>query len=355
MIDLDDEHAIADADPGAMRERIGELPQQCAAAWGSWTASDLPNQYRAARSVAILGMGGSAIGGTLLRSLVAGDCRVPIACVGGYDLPVCYGEQDLVIASSYSGNTEETLSAFEQAVERRCNLIVVTTGGRLGEMAGDMGIPCLRFDYKSAPRAALGYSFTLLLSLLCHLGFVPDQGDIIQEAVLTMNLVQKECLPRVASDQNPAKGLAGRLLGQMVVVYGADFLAPVGRRWKGQLNENAKNWAFWEELPELNHNAVVAYEMVELVRECATVVLLRSEFDAARIKVRWDVTQDLLHKAGMPVETVWGRGESRLAQMFSLIHLGDYVSFYLALMKGVDPTPVSQIDYLKARLSEIDG
>ena len=300
-------------------------------------------------------MGGSAIGGALLSSLVAGECKVPIICVSGYDLPACYGEQDLVIASSYSGNTEETLSAFEQAAERRCKLAAVTTGGRLGDLAGEKGIPCLRFEYESAPRAALGYSFTLLLSLLCHLGFVADQGDNIEKAVLMMNQVQEECLPAVAVDNNPAKSLAGQLLRQMVVVYGAGFLAPVSRRWKGQFNENAKNWAFWEELPELNHNAVVAYEMAEAVWECATVVILRSELDAARIQSRWEVTQDLLQKAGMPVEVVWARGEGRLAQMFSLIHLGDYVSLYLALLKGVDPSPVSQIDYLKARLSEIDS
>jgi glucose/mannose-6-phosphate isomerase len=353
MTDLDDVRAIAKADPGEMRERIRDLPQQCATAWQLWTGPEFTDSHRAARSVVILGMGGSAIGGALLDSLVAGVCKVPIACVGGYNLPVCYGEQDLVIASSYSGNTEETLSAFEQAVKRQCNLAAVTTGGRLGELAAEMGIPCLRFEYESAPRAALGYSFTLLLSMLCRLGFISDQGENIEQAVIAMNKVQKESLPGVPADSNPAKLLSGRLLRQIALIYGAGFLGPVGRRWKGQCNENAKSWAFWEELPELNHNAVVAYEMAEEVQDWATVVLLRSELDAPRIKARWDITQDLLHKAGMPVETVWGRGEGRLAQMFSLIHLGDYVSYYLALLKGVDPTPVSQIDYLKARLSEI--
>jgi len=353
MVNLDDVKVIAQNDPAGMRDRIQELPQQCADAWRMVQQIDLPAAYRSPRKVIILGMGGSAIGGALLSGLVADECTVPILSIGGYDLPAYAGPGDVVVASSHSGNTEETLSATAQAAARGLPIIAVTTGGKLAALAEENGWLLVRFDHAAPPRAALGYSFTLLLGLAHRMGLVRDYGADLEEARVVLERQQRELTPDVPTARNPAKRLAGQLVERLPVVYGAGFLAPVARRWKGQFNENSKNWAIWEELPELNHNAVVGFGLPDGVRERASVILLRSQLDHPRVQVRWEVTKELLLREGVMVDEAWGQGKSRLTQMLSLIHFGDYVSLYLATLNEADPTPVPPIDYLKGRLAEM--
>jgi glucose/mannose-6-phosphate isomerase len=353
LMNLDNHTRFGELDPGSMLERIGELPQQCRAAWVLAQGLELPPAYEAVRHVVVLGMGGSAIGGALLQGLVAGECVIPITVVRDYVLPAFVHSPDyLVVGCSYSGNTEETLSAFGEALERGVRSAVVTTGGTLATMALEEGFPLVRFDYKSQPRAALGYSFILLLGLLCRLGLVRDYSADLEEAVQVMEAWQVEIRPEVPAGHNVAKSLAGRLVGRLPVVYGAGFLAAVANRWKTQFNENSKHWAFFEVLPELNHNAVVGFGIPPAVREQTSVLMLRSSLDHPRVQVRWEVTRDLLLREGVATETLQGRGESRLAHLLSLIHFGDYVSLYLGLLNGVDPTPVETIAFLKQRLAE---
>jgi|YNPBryBLVA2012_1023415.scaffolds.fasta_scaffold01149_4 glucose/mannose-6-phosphate isomerase len=352
QVDLDNEQTYADLDGEEMRARIRELPEQCADAWALTRQMSLPFDTATIRQVAILGMGGSAIGGALLAALAADICAVPISIVGGYDLPAHVQRDALVIASSYSGRTEETLCALAQAETRGCPIVVVTAGKEWATHAAGKGWPVALFDYRASPRAALGYSFTLLLGILCRLGLLPDQSAALEEAIALLRERQEEWLPQRPTAQNPAKLLAQRLAGHLPVVYGAGFLAPVARRWKGQFNENSKNWAFWEELPELNHNAVVGYVSPAWMRQRCRVLFLRSPLDPPRIQLRWQVTGELLAQAKVPVEVVWGYGENRLAQMLSLIHYGDYVSLYLAMLNRANPTQVAPIDYLKKRLAE---
>lgn len=355
MRNLDDLSLYTALDPAGMRERIAELPAHCVDAWRLAQALSLPETYRRVREVVVLGMGGSAIGGALVSALVAEECPVPILCIGGYDLPAHVGPESLVIGSSYSGKTEETLTAFRKAMGRGCRLAVVATEGDLVALAEERGYPLLRFPPCLAPRAAIGYSLVLLLGLLYRAGLVRDYGEDLDEAVEVVREWGRELHPEAPTARNPAKRLAGQLVGRLPVVYGAGFLAPVARRWKGQFNENAKQWAIWEEMPELNHNAVVGYGLPDGVREQACVLMLRSPLDHPRVQARWEVTKELLLREGIAVDEIWGRGESRLAQMLSLIHFGDYVSLYLAALNGVDPTPVPPIDYLKGRLAGMQG
>jgi glucose/mannose-6-phosphate isomerase len=352
-VDLDDVKTYDKVDPAKMRERVRELPEQCAGAWEQVQALDLPDAYRSPQQVVVLGMGGSAIGGALVAGLVADTCPVPILSVSGYELPAYVGPDTLVISSSNSGNTEETLATTTQAEARGASILPITTGGKLGDRAEEKGWPVVRFTYASQPRAALGYSFTLLLGVLHRLGLVPDYGPDVQEAVEVMETWQQDLLPAVDTAGNPAKQMAWKLVERMPVVYGAGFLAPVARRWKGQFNENSKNWAFWEELPELNHNAVVGYAQPESIRERTVVLFLRSGHDHPRIEARWEGTADLLERVDVRTEEVWGRGTSRLAHMLSLIHFGDYTSYYLSLLNRTDPTPVEPINYLKSRLAAV--
>ncbi len=355
-MNLDDPKQFAELDPDDMLERIGELPEQCRAAWTLTQGLELPSAYGTVRHIVILGMGGSAIGGALLQGLVTGECAVPITVVRGYTLPAFIrGPDYLLIACSYSGNTEETLSAFGEGLERGTRLVAVTTGGKLAALAQEKGIPLVHFAYRSQPRAALGYSFTLLLGLCSRLGLVQDYAADLKEAVQVMEEWQAEIGPNAPTARNAAKHLAGQIAGRLPVIYGAGFLVTVANRWKTQFNENSKHWAFFEPLPELNHNAVVGFGIPQTVRDQTIVLMLRSSLDHPRVQVRWQVTRELLLREGVAAETLPGRGESYLAQMLSLIHFGDYVSFYLAMLNGVDPTPVESIAFLKQRLAEAEG
>jgi glucose/mannose-6-phosphate isomerase len=351
---LDDLQALARLDSRNMLKRIEELPKQCLAAWEQTQGLTLPLDNGSIEHFLIVGMGGSAIGGALLQGLVASECDVPITVVRGYALPAfAYGPSTVVAACSYSGNTEESLACFRQALERNTRGIAITTGGELAALARESGVPVIQFAYESQPRAALGYSFVLLLGVVHRLGLIRDYTNGVAETVEVMEDWQGEIRVQVPTTQNAAKQLATQIAGRVPIVYGAGFLAAVANRWKTQFNENAKHWAFFEVLPELNHNAVVGFGIPEIARENGIVVMLRSEMDSRRIQERWAVTQELLDREGVATQGVRSRGESALAQMMSLIHFGDYVSFYLAMLNDVDPTPVKTIALLKQRLAEL--
>jgi glucose/mannose-6-phosphate isomerase len=351
---LDNLQAIARLDSHNMLKRIVELPTQCLTAWEQARELTLPLEYGSIDHLLIAGMGGSAIGGALLAGLVASECEVPITVIREYTLPAfAYGPGTLVAACSYSGNTEETLSCFRQALERNSRAIAITTGGTLAALAREASVPVIQFVYESQPRAALGYSFVLLLGIVSRLGLIRDYAVDVAEAAEVMENWQQEIEARVPTAQNAAKELATRIVGRLPVVCGAGFLAAAANRWKTQFNENAKHWASFEVLPELNHNAVVGFGIPEVVRENAIVLMLRSHMESRRMKGRWEVTQELLDREGVATHEVHGRGESALAQMLSLIHFGDHVSFYLAVLNEVNPTPVETIAFLKQRLAEL--
>jgi glucose/mannose-6-phosphate isomerase len=304
--------------------------------------------------VTIVGMGGSAIGGALLQGLIADECEIPISVVRDYALPAfVQGPDSLVIVSSYSGNTEETLSCFEQAQARNARTLAITTGGKLAELAREAGAPVVQFDYESQPRAAIGYSLTLLLGVSYQLGFIRTCAADVIESAQVMEAWQREIEIDIPRGRNLAKELAEHIHGSLPVIYGAGFLAAVANRWKTQFNENAKHWAFFEVLPELNHNAVVGLGIPDVIRDASIVLMLRSARDPQRIQERWHVTRELLSREGVTVEEIYGRGESPLSQMLSLIHFGDFVSFYVAMLNEVNPTPVETIAFLKERLAEL--
>lgn len=347
------ESTINELDSQNMIERIQELPQQCQAAWQQSQGLNLPADYGKVEHIVAVGMGGSAIGGALLQGMIAEECQTPLTIVRGYELPAFINSSDyLVIGCSYSGNTEETLSAFGQAIERETRVLAVTTNGKLNRLAQEKNLPVVPFDYQSQPRAALGYSFTLLLGIGQKLGLLRDYSDDIEDAIQTMRSWQAEIFPDLPLEQNAAKQLAEQIEGHLPVIYGTGFSTAVANRWKTQFNENAKHWAFFEALPELNHNSVVGFGIPQTIRDHTIALLLRSNLDHPRVQKRWDVTRELLAREGVATEEIHGRGESKLAQMLSLVHFGDYVSFYLAMLNEVDPTPVETIAFLKQRLAK---
>jgi glucose/mannose-6-phosphate isomerase len=353
VTDLDKPHLFREADPQDMLARISELPQQCRDAWANARSLQLPAEYRQAEAVIILGMGGSAIGGDLLRTLLESECPVPIIVNRDYTVPAFANERTLAIASSYSGDTEETLAALEEARQAGAMLLAITTNGRLAPRARELNVPLLTFDYLTQPRAALGHSIVALIGIVGQLGLVSNKKADLDEAISVMESWQREINEAVPLDKNWAKKLAMKLHEHLPVVYGAGHLSQVARRWKGQFNENAKAWAFFEQLPEMNHNALAGTQFPPGLAEKIVTVMLTSSLDHPRTKVRFQITQEILGQRGVSCEVVEARGASRLAQMLSAIHFGDYVSFYLAMLYDVNPTSLKVVDYLKQRLAEI--
>ena len=351
-INLDDVKVYQQNDPEGMLARIKELPMQCKQAWQAAMSFTLPADYADVDRVVVLGMGGSAIGGDLVRSLVQSESRIPVIVHREYGLPAFVDDRTLVIASSYSGNTEETLSGFESALKTKAKKLAMTTGGKLQELAEANNIPVFKIEYKAQPRAALGFSFLPTLGVLQKLGFLKDKSADVAETVQVLEKLSARLGENSPLTGNPAKQLAQRLYGCLPVIYGAGIAAEAAHRWKTQINENGKAWAFFEVFPELNHNATVGYPFPPEIAQKIRVILLRSPLFNERVKLRYEVTCELLKRAGVAYEFVDSEGKSALSQMMSLVMMGDFASYYLAILYGVDPSPVDVISYLKDQLAK---
>ena len=341
---------IRAADSGNMLDRIKDLPKQVRDAWTIARAAQLPPAHGDVRNITVAGMGGSAIGGDLAAALLAGELKVPMNVHRDYGLPAYVGRDSLVIASSYSGNTEESLSSFEEAQRRGARVLVLTTGGKIAELARAAKYPVITFSYPAQPRAALGYSLGLVLGALTRLGFVRDLSADIDAALADVAKLEERV--HEGARTNDAKKLAIELYGRIIFAYGGGVLGVMARRVKGQWNENAKNWGAFDVLPELNHNGVVGFPHPDIARDALTVLLLRSDRDNPRHKLRFDVTRELLDRASVPHKTLQFSGANMLSEVLQLTLFTDYVSFYVALLNGVDPSPVKSIDYLKDRLAK---
>jgi len=342
--------AIRSADPQDMLSRVKDLPKQVRDAWAITRTASLPPHYGDVRNIVVAGMGGSAIGGDLAAALLLGDLKVPMAVHRDYGLPAYVGRDTLLIASSYSGNTEETLTALDEAKKRGAKVLCITTGGRVGAIGQANGYPVVTFSYSAQPRAALGYSLGLVLGVLGRLGLAPDLSADVEAALADVAKLEERV--HEGAKTNEAKKLAIALHGRIPVAYGVGVMGVMARRVKGQFNENAKSWAAFDVLPELNHNAVVGFPEPPAARDALVVLLLRSERDNPRNQIRWDVTRELLDRAKVPHHTLRFPGSSMLSEVLQLTYFTDYVTYYSALLNAADPSPVTSIDFLKDRLAK---
>ena len=352
MVDLDNVSAYQQFDKLGMLGHLHAFPEQCQKAWEKVLKFEPPHLHTKISNVVILGMGGSAIGGDIVRRLALAESKVPVWVHRDYGLPAFVDDNTLVIASSYSGNTEETLSAFTKSLEDRSKKLAITSGGKLRQLAEDNGIPVFVIDYKAPPRAAFPHSFVPLVGIFQKLGLLEDKSADLQEAVDILKRLSEDLVETRPLASNPAKQLANKLWGRVAVIYGAEMLSEVAQRWKGEFNENSKAWAFFECFPELNHNAVVGYEFPAEVKDRIFVLMLRSSSLRPRNLLRYEVTARLLAKAGVAYELIEARGKGALAQVLSLVHLGDYTSFYLSMLNEVDPTSTDAIAFVKQSLAQ---
>ncbi|MCI0777424.1 MAG: bifunctional phosphoglucose/phosphomannose isomerase [Chloroflexi bacterium] len=347
---LDDKAGLKRLDPHGMLARIEALPEQCEEAWRRAAALRLPETHAEAQDVVLLGMGGSAISNDILRSLAALTGRKPVQVVRGYDIPASVGENTLVVACSHSGNTEETLSAFQQAIDASAKVFVITTGGEIAKLADQAGAPVFRYEYEGEPRSSTGHQLMALLALGERVGLLESQEQAVSEAVALMQQQRAELGFDSPRSQNPAKQLAERLQGRLPVIVGAGVLDGAAYRWKTQINENSKSWALHETLPELDHNSIVGFGKPDVSR--LHVVFLRHAALHPRLLLRYEATGEAFDDAGVSHETVEAQGTSALAQVMTAIYFGDLTSYYLALLNGVQPATVEPIDTLKAKLTE---
>jgi glucose/mannose-6-phosphate isomerase len=298
----------------------------------------------------LAGMGGSAIGGEVTRSFLKAELRIPFEIYRNYGLPNYANRNTLVICSSYSGSTEETLSAYSKAKELKSRIMCITTGGELAKRGAADGFPVIKLPSGMTPREALGYSITPLLIILGRLGLCGDHSGELERCSNSL----KDWAGGYAfdSEPNPAYKLAEKLHGKIVIIYaGPDYLDAVAMRIKGQINENAKQPAFCNIFPEFNHNELVGWELGPDISEKFAFLILRDRADNPRIAKRMDIVKNILTGKGVDVTELWTNGERLLERMFSLIQLGDFMSYYMALLNGVDPTPVELIDFMKNELS----
>ena len=351
MLDPNNEQSIGAADPQGMLDHIINLPKQLEDGWAAAGQLELPKHFEEVKRVVVAGMGGSAIGGSLLASLLAPESSVPVFVVRDYDLPAfAAGPDTLVIASSNSGNTEETLSALEQAPQRGGQLLAMPTGGQLAERARQARLPLITIDYQSQPRAALGWSFAPLLNLASRLGWAHDLKPDLDEAVRVMREWGRELTAGTPIMKNLAKREAGQLMGRIVFVFGAGYFGEVARRWKDQFNENAKTWSAFEELPEANHNLLAGTDWPDGFASKVMALFLTGARDHPRHVKRIELTRTAFMMAGCNTDILSARGESPLAQMMSLIQLGDFMSLYLALLYGAEPTQVDALATFKQEM-----
>jgi glucose/mannose-6-phosphate isomerase len=343
-------------DPSDMMGAILSLPEQCDRAKQIATAADLGALAgkRFANTV-IAGMGGSAIGGDLLRSIFEPHLELPVAVSRDYHLPGYVGRETLVIVASYSGNTEETLASYDAARKAGAAVLAVTTGGELAARAGHDGVPTIVIPGGLQPRAAVGYGFVPLVVAAGRLGLMSERlvGDI-DEMIAVLTGVRDECNPGVPQANNRAKAIASQWAGRIPIIYGSHAeRGVVAYRWKTQINENAKAFAACGVLPELDHNEVVGWSghgVQARTEQALSVVFLRDEREPEQIRKRAELTEQIVEKRAAHVVKVWSSGDSALARAMSLVYVGDFASCYLAYACGEDPTPVKIIDWLKSEL-----
>lgn len=349
-MNLDDRQTFIEIDREDMLAQINELPDQLGTAW-DLGMHQLLSEWEGVERVLIAGMGGSAIGADVLTSYVAPLSQVPVVVHRDYGLPAwARGSETLVIASSHSGNTEETLSVFEEATKRDCRILCISTGGKLARAAETQDANLWLFEHKGQPRAAVGFSFGLLLAAFTRLGLIPDPSDELQNAIHVMKKNQEAFQPNIPVAHNLAKRMAGQLMDRWVVIIASDLLAPVARRWKGQVSEIAKAWAQFEFIPEANHNTLAGILNPENILSHTTVIFLRAKSNHPRNQLRTDLTSKIFMLEGIGTNTIEARGETPLAQIWSTLHLGDYIAYYLAMTYGVDPTPVEAIEGFKREM-----
>ncbi len=351
---LNDIEKIREVDPENMYNCIFDLPEQMEEALkisNNWKIN--PDDFPEVKNIVVIGMGGSAIGGDLVRSYLASKLLIPFQVVRNYVLPEYVDDETLVIVSSYSGNTEETLAAFDDAIGRKAMIAAISTGGMVEDVCKLNEIPMAKLPAGLQPRAAIGYSFVPTLLFFEKIKLIKNLKKEVESTIKLLKKTREEFIEDNDLDSNPAKKLANSIHGKIPIIYsGPTTTDVVGIRWKGQICENAKNLAFANQYAEFNHNELVGWaEPIKKFKKNLIVVQLHDSDDHIQVVQRMDIVHKLIAENGIDVLEINAIGATPLERMFYLIQLGDFMSYYLAVLNDVNPSPVEVITRLKDMLS----
>ena len=339
-------------DTDNMHQSIYEFSDHLVKAVEIGKSISLKNQYNDIHNVVVAGMGGSAIGGDVARLLCKNELKVPMVVSRNYTLPGWANENTLVICCSYSGNTEETLAAFEHARDKGAQIVGISTGGTLSEKMAEFALDLVTIPGGLQPRAALAFSLVPMLFLMKQMGLIGSETlDLLPDAAAFIASIRDRYGKQ--SEDNPTYSLAQRIYKTIPVIYGeTDATGILAVRFKGQLSENAKMLAYCNELPEMNHNEIVGFKNNQDILNHISVIWLKDEKDHPRTTVRQDSTREIIDNLCANHEVVLTGEDSAATRFLHLIHYGDWVSYWCAILHQTNPTPVKKIDRLKAILSE---
>jgi len=343
-----DRATISDVDSTDQLTDVLAIPEHLRDAQWKVESTNL-GRWDSPAGMVVAGMGGSAVGGSLARAILGDHAVRPILAARSYGLPAWTTPDTTVLCASYSGDTEETVACYEAAGMLGATRVVMTTGGELAEAARRDGVPVIPAAGGFQPRAAVGYATVAALEVAAACGAGPRMGSEIDVAAEHLEALVEEWGPDSPED-SLAKSIARRLNGTIPLIAGAGLTTPIGYRWKTQINENAKVHAFTHELPELDHNEIVGWGGVEGLGPLTQVFLDDSDTHP-RTKARIELTTKLICDAAQDIIRVESRGSTTAERVFSLVLLGDLVSLYLAILRGVDPGPVDVLDRLKDELN----
>jgi glucose/mannose-6-phosphate isomerase len=326
-----------------MEDLISNFTQQLKEALEIGEKAKLRKNGKQISNIIITGLGGSGIGGTIVTEITANEIKVPIVVNKDYFLPEFANENTLVIACSYSGNTEETLQAFEEAQKKNCSIVCISSGGKMIELAEKLNLDYIKIPGGMPPRACLGYSLTQLFFVLHHFGFISNSfKNEIQRSIHLLDNEEEDI-------RTQAKSIAGALLNSLPIIYAVAGYEGVAVRFRQQLNENSKILCWHHVLPEMNHNELVGWtqENDELA-----VVILRNEDDYKRSVKRIEISKEVFQKYTPNIIEIFSKGNSRIERSLYLIHLCDWISAEIANLRGIDAVEVRVIDYLKGSLAK---
>jgi glucose/mannose-6-phosphate isomerase len=351
---IEDLKKISEIDKSNMHDTIIQFPNQIKEAIEITKTAKI-NTVMKVDNILITGMGGSGISGDIVSRFFRNKIDIPIVVNKEYDLPKWAKKDTLTLFFSYSGNTEETISAFKIAYQKKCNIITISSGGRLQELSEKRGVPHIVIPFGFQPRAAVGYSIFISIMVLKRIGLITSniEADIKECIAITENTI-KNNNKLIAEENNLSKQIAKRILNTIPQIYGWGLYSPIATRWRQQLNENSKIIAREDILPESNHNDVVGWSFNPEVSKYFSCILFRDkDNESLHMRTRLNFIKKLFKDSTSNIIEIYPKGKSRLAKMIYIMYLGDFVSYYLAILRKIDPTPVDIIKVLKQRLAEI--
>ena len=351
---LDDVQSIASLDKSNARGSIEMIPLQIKSAWEDSFKIDFPEKFSKAQNIVIAGMGGSAYGAHIAKSLFDLTCPVPIFLANGYRLPEFVDSRTLVILCSYSGSTEETISCASQAKERTSLISAVTSGGKLTDFLHSNDFPAYifnpEFNPSNQPRIGVGYMVTGLIGLLSRLKYINLQTEEVMATVVFLKEYGKSLIPSHETTHNDAKKLTGIIHQSIPVFISADFLEGATHAIRNPIHETGKQFGLNFTVPELNHHLLEGLQFPDFLKQDLKIIFIQSKLYEKRNQKRINLTYDVVKKNGINTQNISLKSQTRFSQTMELIQFGGWLTFYMAILNGIDPSPVHWVDYFKSEL-----